>query len=182
MTVKRKAISKKVRFDVFKRDSFECQYCGATPPKAIMHVDHIVPVAEGGGNEEENLITACSDCNLGKGARSLDDVPQSITDRAAEIREREAQIVGYQKVMEGQRLRREDERWEVAEIFMKEYNLDAFPKDWLISVDNFNRKLGMYESIDAAEKAIVKCPYSQWQAFRYFCGICWNKIKEQGES
>lgn len=45
----RKAISKKTRFEVFKRDRFTCQYCGATPPGVLLHIDHIHPVAEGGG-------------------------------------------------------------------------------------------------------------------------------------
>lgn len=36
----RKSLSKKTRFEVFKRDSFECQYCGAHPPSTILHVDH----------------------------------------------------------------------------------------------------------------------------------------------
>jgi hypothetical protein len=65
---------KKLRFEIFKRDSFVCQYCGSHPPKAILHVDHIVPVADGGENDEDNLTTSCAACNLGKGARSLKDV------------------------------------------------------------------------------------------------------------
>lgn len=70
---KRKAIGKKVRFEVFKRDSFTCQYCGAASPDAVLHVDHIKPVSKGGDNEIVNLITACSGCNLGKGATEIDD-------------------------------------------------------------------------------------------------------------
>lgn len=70
---KRKAISDKLRFEVFKRDSFKCKYCGANGESIILHVDHITPVAEGGGNDIMNLITSCSQCNLGKGARTLDD-------------------------------------------------------------------------------------------------------------
>lgn len=70
---KRKAISKKIRFEVFKRDSFTCQYCGEKAPDVILHVDHIDPVAKGGSNEIVNLITSCADCNGGKGARELDD-------------------------------------------------------------------------------------------------------------
>lgn len=70
---KRKAISKKNRFEVFKRDSFTCQYCGKMPPDAILHVDHIKPVAKGGTNNILNLVTSCSDCNLGKSDRKLDD-------------------------------------------------------------------------------------------------------------
>lgn len=71
--VKRKAISKTMRFEVFKRDSFKCQYCGRSAPDVILEVDHIKPVAEGGGNGLYNLITSCRDCNRGKGKRALQD-------------------------------------------------------------------------------------------------------------
>lgn len=70
---KRKAISKKTRFEVFKRDAFSCQYCGAKAPDAILHVDHIDPVSKSGSNEIVNLITSCEGCNLGKSDRRLDD-------------------------------------------------------------------------------------------------------------
>ncbi len=69
----RKAISKKVRFEVFKRDAFTCQYCGAKSPDAILVVDHIKPVFTGGGNDITNLNTACQPCNAGKGATELYD-------------------------------------------------------------------------------------------------------------
>jgi len=69
----RRAISKRVRFEVFKRDSFTCQYCGKCAPDVILELDHIVPLAEGGDNEITNLVTSCHDCNAGKGARPLDD-------------------------------------------------------------------------------------------------------------
>lgn len=66
MATSRKAISKSLRFEVFKRDSFKCQYCGAEAPSVLLHIDHIKPVAGGGTNELTNLITACMPCNLGK--------------------------------------------------------------------------------------------------------------------
>lgn len=66
-------LSKKLRFEIFKRDDFTCQYCGAQPPAVVLEVDHIHPVAEGGGSEPENLITSCSKCNRGKGKRTLGD-------------------------------------------------------------------------------------------------------------
>ena len=69
----RKALSKKIRFEVFKRDSFRCQYCGRSAPDVILEVDHIIPVAEGGKNELMNLITSCRDCNRGKGTKKLTD-------------------------------------------------------------------------------------------------------------
>ena len=69
----RKPISKKMRFEVFKRDKFTCQYCGRMAPDVILEVDHIRPVAEGGKNGITNLITSCRDCNRGKGKTRLTD-------------------------------------------------------------------------------------------------------------
>lgn len=64
----REPIGKKLRFEVFKRDSFTCQYCGAAAPKVELHVDHVVSVRDGGPTCRENLVTACARCNTGKGA------------------------------------------------------------------------------------------------------------------
>lgn len=177
---KRKAISKKVRFDIFKRDHFTCQYCGAHPPQAILHVDHIVPVVEGGGNEDTNLITACDACNLGKSATPLTEVPASLAERAAEVAEREAQLKGYSAVMAELRKRVEREAWSVADIFVDHFGKDGFRKDWFGSVRTFIEKIGQHECIRAMEKAVAKRPYSENQCFRYFCGICWNVVREAG--
>lgn len=73
MKTKRTPISKRVRFEVFKRDSFKCQYCGRQAPDIVLHIDHIKPVASGGGPDITNLITSCLDCNLGKGPRQISD-------------------------------------------------------------------------------------------------------------
>lgn len=90
----RKAISKKVRFEVFKRDSFTCQYCGKSSPDVILEVDHISPVAGGGQNDIINLLTACRDCNSGKGARRLDDdsVLEKQRRQLIELNERREQL------------------------------------------------------------------------------------------
>lgn len=69
----RKSISKKIRFEVFKRDSFKCQYCGNSSPGVTLHVDHIEPISKGGDNSILNLITSCESCNLGKSDNRLSD-------------------------------------------------------------------------------------------------------------
>lgn len=69
----RKGIGKKLRFEIFKRDSFKCQYCGKSAPDVILEVDHIVPVSKGGDNDSSNLITSCRDCNRGKTNIELSD-------------------------------------------------------------------------------------------------------------
>lgn len=71
-TASREPIPAKLRFSVLQRDRFSCQYCGDTQQDgAKLHLDHIVPVAQGGATTAENLITACDRCNLGKGTASV---------------------------------------------------------------------------------------------------------------
>lgn len=56
------------RFNLFLRDEFSCQYCGA---KGDLTFDHVVPRAKGGVTSWENVVAACSRCNLKKGSKSL---------------------------------------------------------------------------------------------------------------
>jgi 5-methylcytosine-specific restriction endonuclease McrA len=56
------------RFNLFLRDGFCCQYCGA---KGDLTFDHVVPRASGGVTSWENVVAACSRCNLRKGSKSL---------------------------------------------------------------------------------------------------------------
>jgi hypothetical protein len=69
----RETIRKSVRFAVFKRDSFTCQYCGQKAPDVVLEIDHITPVARGGDNSLLNLVTACRPCNAGKSDKALSD-------------------------------------------------------------------------------------------------------------
>jgi 5-methylcytosine-specific restriction endonuclease McrA len=56
------------RFNLFLRDGFCCQYCGA---KGDLTFDHVVPRSRGGITSWENVVAACAQCNLRKGSRSL---------------------------------------------------------------------------------------------------------------
>ncbi len=56
------------RFNLFLRDEFTCQYCGV---RKDLTFDHVVPRSRGGRTSWENVVAACSRCNLEKGARSL---------------------------------------------------------------------------------------------------------------
>lgn len=91
---KRTPLGKKLRFEVFKRDSFKCQYCGRSAPEVILEVDHIIPVAEGGKDEMLNLITSCRDCNRGKGKAKLSDETAVAKEKSQldELNERRLQL------------------------------------------------------------------------------------------
>jgi len=172
----RKSLSKKIRFDVFKRDGFKCMYCGAHPPAVVLEADHIKPVALGGKNRMDNLITACFACNRGKAAISLDAVPQALADKAEAIKEREAQIKGYEKVMSDKRLRLDREAWAILHILLPD--AESASRDWLNSLRSFIDKLGFHDVKESMEIAVAKGRYSDDKTWRYFCGICWNKLRK----
>jgi hypothetical protein len=175
--VKRKSISKKTRFDVFKRDGFICQYCGSHPPEVVLHVDHIDPVANGGGNNTDNLVTSCESCNQGKGARLLTAVSPSLKQKSQEVEEREMQILGYQKIMDAKRERIENEQWRVADALIEGSSTDGIRREWIASIKNFIERLGVHDVLDAADIARAAKPWSETQRFKYFCGVCWNKVR-----
>ena len=60
--------TKKLRFELFKRDNFTCQYCGRNVKNDGIKIviDHVIPYSKGGKTEMNNLVTACKDCNSGK--------------------------------------------------------------------------------------------------------------------
>lgn len=59
-------IGAKLRFQILHRDNFTCRYCGRKAPDVTLHIDHVIPVSQGGLNHIENLVTACEECNFGK--------------------------------------------------------------------------------------------------------------------
>ena len=59
------------RFNVFLRDKFTCQYCGSTERELTF--DHVVPRRRGGRTTWENIVAACSPCNLRKGGKMPKD-------------------------------------------------------------------------------------------------------------
>lgn len=179
MSKDRKPLSKRTRFEVFKRDGFICQYCGNTPPAVVLEVDHIIPVSAGGKSTEDNLITACFDCNRGKGAKDLSSIPESFDSRTAELQEREAQIAGYEALLKRRRAR-ENRTIRVAEKLFKETFGRGFNDRFKASMrSSFLPHLAADEIEEAAEIACSRIASIE-PAIKYFCGICWKKIRAKG--
>ncbi len=66
------------RFNVFLRDGFSCAYCGSND---ALTFDHVVPRSKGGRTVWENIVAACSPCNLKKGGRLPRDCEMQLTIR-----------------------------------------------------------------------------------------------------
>jgi len=60
------------RMNVYVRDDFACQYCGVKQSMSALTYDHVIPRAQGGRTEWENIVTACNLCNARKGNRTPD--------------------------------------------------------------------------------------------------------------
>lgn len=187
---KRKAISKKVRFEVFKRDSFTCQYCGKAAPDVILHVDHIDPVSKGGDNGILNLITSCEDCNCGKGATPLDDQATLAKQRLqlAQLSERREQLkmmLDWRKGMKSV----DSMALEAA----RQHFEDTFP-NWHITSDGAIAKLRQHirkfglqavlEAMDIAKDAYASTLNNENvnHAWSKVGGICANRARPPEES
>jgi hypothetical protein len=143
----------------------------------LLECDHIKPRAEGGTTDIDNLVTACFECNRGKGAVSLSLVPQSFKNKAIEVAEREAQIKAYYEILEAKRLRKDAELWTIAEMFMSRFGDKDILRSRLTSIRMFLGRLNYFEVLEAMEIANEYCANrGRDRTFRYFCGICWNKI------
>ena len=65
---RQRTITNSIKIEVFKRDNYTCQECGAGR-EAKLHVHHIIPFSRGGSDEMSNLITLCESCNEAIGNR-----------------------------------------------------------------------------------------------------------------
>ena len=73
----------KLRWKILERDKYTCQYCGQSAPDVKLEVDHRIALADGGTDEDDNLVTSCWACNRGKAG-----LRQSIVLRRAKHRVR----------------------------------------------------------------------------------------------
>ncbi|MBW1999249.1 MAG: HNH endonuclease [Deltaproteobacteria bacterium] len=58
------------RQNIYARDRYQCQYCGARKPAEELTYDHVLPKARGGKTAWENIVTCCVECNRKKGGRT----------------------------------------------------------------------------------------------------------------
>lgn len=180
MAKSRAAISKRKRFNIFKRDGFICQYCGQSPPNVKLELDHIMPVSRGGSDDDTNLITACFACNRGKAAGSLDNVPPSLVDRLVDETERAEQLDAFNRFLMGKRRKEAAQRAQLARMWSDSigFSLDDTQKR---QFGVFLNRLPVAEVMDAID--VVTCSVDRWdevdamRAWKYFCGVCWTKIK-----
>lgn len=174
----RKSISKKTRFEVFKRDSFTCVYCGNTPPAVVLELDHIIPVSKNGKNDIDNYATSCFECNRGKGARELTELPKTVQEKHKDGLEREEQLKAFKKFITVVKRRKTQDINKISSIFSDEFPerelTDRFKRT---SVGMFLEKLPFHEVEEAMYLSCDRIDNPP-DAAKYFCGVCWRKVKD----
>jgi 5-methylcytosine-specific restriction endonuclease McrA len=77
----RTRLNKPNRNRIYKRDGYECVYCGS---KKHLTLDHVLPKSRGGSNEWTNLVTCCSKCNRQKDNKTPEEAKMSMNKSAYE--------------------------------------------------------------------------------------------------
>ncbi|WP_098007881.1 HNH endonuclease [Streptomyces sp. sk226] len=176
-------VTKRLRYEVMRRDNYTCRYCGAAAPSVKLTIDHVIPQALGGPDEPANLVAACEDCNSGKTSTPADS--PIVTDVTADA---VRWSVAMQKAAEASRA-----DFEVAagyrEVFLNAWTTwgrtlgsvqRSIPLDptWQSTLDTL-RTAGLpdWELEEAVRSAMSQKRVTPENTFRYFCGICWKKVR-----
>lgn len=178
-------ISRRLRFEILRRDSHTCRYCGAQAPDVKLTVDHVIPVALGGGDEPQNLITACADCNAGKTSIAPDSALVADVDATAMLfgraMERAAQQRRQLHDLEAHALQAFDERWQAWH--WGDDTANRFPRDdnWQDSIRRFFAAGLDLEDLLRFIPIAMHSSADIDRVWRYFCGCCWTEITERQE-
>lgn len=175
-------VSKRVRFEILRRDKNTCQYCGQMAPDVPLHIDHVIPIALGGSDDPSNLVTACRDCNAGKTSVSPDSpLVKSVSDHAAAyalgLTDRMTRIRStlQEQLIERDYFRNVWEMWRTASD-----TTVPMPPDWKSSIDRWHR-MGVPRElfVDAIEIAMTKRGLvGEFAEFAYMAGVIWGRINE----
>lgn len=180
------AITKRVRFEVLRRDGFQCQYCGLRAPETAegLTIDHVIPVALGGPDDPSNLVTACRDCNAGKTSIQPDSpLVAAVASRSLEwalaAANRNAHIEADVRAMEA--YEEEFKEFWIGWTYTKGITQVAvpLPSDWQATL---KRWWGMSVPTALLESAVTTAMTARnvepADTFRYFCGVIWRTLDQ----
>lgn len=172
-----------VRFKIFKRDAFKCQYCGSQPPAVVLEVDHILPSSKGGSDDLVNLITSCFSCNRGKRDGLLSDKPMLIIKAQEEEVEKFKQLDAFNRFLKAKR--KIEAQWlkSISDVFITLRGKD--PAQYRMSGDvessckTFLKRMPCEKIIEALYIAHAKRNgLNSNYDLKYFYGTCWKMIRD----
>jgi hypothetical protein len=171
------AVSKRLRFEILRRDNHTCYYCGRKPPEVEITIDHVLPQALGGTDDASNLVAACSECNGGK---------TSIAPGSPLVEQVSADAIRWSAAMQAAIAKAEADHEATAtyrEEFSSAWNSYRHPapleENWRQSVENFRTRglpIGLLTS--AVHRAMAMPQVKPDVKFKYMCKVAWNRIRE----
>lgn len=169
------AISKRIRYEVMKRDSHTCRYCRST--ENPLTIDHVIPIALGGSDKPDNLVAACRDCNAGKSSTHPDDdLIEQVSDDAIRWAEARKQAIEMHMIERRAQKKYVHEFWQHWDDVGWAENL---PNDWEGSVSRWHKEGVPFEILkDAATIAWCANGVPDYARFRYMAGVLRNKLAE----
>lgn len=176
------AVSKRLRFEILRRDNHQCRYCGAKPAERELRVDHVIPVALGGDDNPANLVAACDPCNSGKSSVPVDaPLVAAVADDALRMA-KALELVAEQRAAERKeteaiyrKFKKEWRSWSSTD-WRGEKRYAELPGDWRRSIDQFlDAGLTLDDLVQMAGVALGGRNRGEW---RYFCGCCWNLVRD----
>ena len=182
------AVSRRLRFEILRRDGHTCRYCGMKAPDVALTVDHVIPVALGGGDEPNNLVAACTDCNNGKSSVPADAQLVEDVDAAAMLWARAMETATERRREEisviAATVDEVDHRW--CEWKTSDGATVERPSDWRASVERWVvaglDELDLLRLIDIAMQWGNARAFTDWRVWKYFCGCCWGELGDRQEA
>lgn len=183
-------ISRRLRFEILRRDNYTCRYCGASPTSSsdvVLEVDHVIPTTLGGNDDPRNLTVACADCNAGKSsvpadAPLVDDVDATAMLFAKAV-ERAAEIHRAQRQAD------KDADDTLTSSFRAHWNpykdvgddVIPLPDGWQRTVIGYANAGLNHDDLVANIAIAMRSRASHADVFRYFCGVCRKVIAQRHE-
>jgi HNH endonuclease len=170
------AISKRLRYEILRRDNYTCRYCGRSTPDVSLTVDHVVPESLGGSDSPPNLVTACPDCNSGK-TSSMPDSPlvAAVADDAARW------AAAMKQAVEENRMDNNTAVHEAVVGAWPSYRRSReIPTDYRETIDRI-LAAGLPAEDVVAMARVADAKASVNDRWAYFCGCCWTRIRSLQE-
>lgn len=180
------AVTKRLRFEILRRDGFRCRYCGLTATETALRVDHVIPEALGGTDDPRNLVTACDPCNSGKSSIAVDS--PIVDDVAADAIRWSAAI---KRAAELDRQQRSEDRdfvmdllgacglGVISEHFRRADGRYDLEPDYAQSILKFRDAGLTHEDIVAAADAMRGRRLPDGRRWKYFCGVAWQMVRDR---
>lgn len=179
------SVSKRLRYEILRRDNHTCRYCGGTAPDVKLTVDHVLAVALGGSDDPSNLVAACKDCNAGKAASNPDEPLLNQVSESALRWAKAVQIASDTAL--GEYLTIQDAR----DTFNAAWNSWTcrgsnrpvpLPPTWINSIDCL-RARGLPPEIleECVRITMSRSGINLNERFKYFCGVAWKKVRQIDE-